>query len=109
MANQKEYLIRFIEVIRDICSRGLPPVISYEKRGNIWTVIDETAVQGQVVIACKLQVIFIPGEISFEVSRMMTDRSKMIKHSGVIELDGEKQLDHISSYLEVLRKYGILD
>ena len=67
------------------------------------------AVQGQVVNACKLQIVFIPGEISFEVSRLMPDKSKMIKHSGVIELDGEKQLDHINAYIEDLREYGISD
>ena len=109
MSNQKNFMLRYLEVLRDICSRGLTPRLGYDKVEDVWTVIDETAVEGQVVSACHLKVVFSPGEISYEVSRIMPDNSKMIKTRGVIELEGEKHLDHISAYIEDLRDYGVSD
>ena len=109
MSNQKNYLLKYLEVLRDICSRGLTPRWSYDRIKDVWTVIDETPVEGQGVSSCRLKVVFRPGEISYEVSRIMPDNSKMIKTRGVIELEGQKHLDHSSAYLEDLRDYGVSD
>ena len=79
MTNHKDYLIRFLQVLKEICTRGISPTVSYDKRDDIWTIHDETLVKADFVNSCQLQILFEPGEIRFEVSRMMKDDSKMIK------------------------------
>ena len=89
MANHKDYLIRFLQVLREICSRGITPTVSYDKRDDIWNIHDETPVQADFVNACQLRITFKPGEIHFEVSRLIKDDSKMIKQNGEIPLEGD--------------------
>ena len=108
-SNHMEFLLRFLEVLRDICNRGITPTVSYDKREDVWTITDETPVQGQVVAKCRLQIIFKPGEIRFQVSRIMHDDSKMVKTSGMIPLEGDKLIEHINDYLEDLVEYGVLE
>ena len=107
MSNQKDYLLRFLQVLRDICNRGIIPRVGYCKRDDVWTITDETPVKGLVVATCRLQIVFKPGEIRFEVSRFMHDESKMVKSSGEIPLEGDKFIEHINDYLEDLKEYGI--
>ncbi len=107
MQNQKDYLLTFLEVLRDICNRGISPNVSYDKREDMWTIYDQTAVQGQVVEACFLKVMFNPGNIRFEVGRVMRDTSRMIIKSGDIPTEGEKKIEHITAYLDDLKEYGV--
>ena len=107
MTNHKDYLIRFLQVLKEICTRGISPTVSYDKRDDIWTIHDETLVKADFVNSCQLQILFVPGEIRFEVSRLMKDDSKMIKQNGEIPLEGELNVDFISAYLEDLKEYII--
>ena len=107
MTNHKDYLIRFLQVLKEICTRGISPTVSYDKRDDIWTIHDETLVKADFVNSCQLQILFEPGEIRFEVSRLMKDDSKMIKQNGEIPLEGELNVDFISAYLEDLKEYVI--
>ena len=107
MANHKDYLIRFLQVLRELCSRGIAPTVSYDKRDDIWNIHDETPVQADFVNACQLRITFKPGEIHFEVSRLMKDDSKMIKQNGEIPLEGDLKVEFISAYLDDLKEYGI--
>ena len=107
MANHKDYLIRFLQVLREICSRGIAPTVSYDKRDDIWNIHDETPVQADLINACQLRITFKPGEIHFEVSRLMKDDSKMIKQNGEIPLEGDLKVEFISAYFDDLKEYGI--
>ena len=107
VANHKDYLIRFLQVLREICSRGIAPTVSYDKRDDIWNIHDETPVQADFVNACQLRITFKPGEIHFEVNRLMKDDSKMIKQNGEIPLEGDLKVEFISAYLDDLKEYGI--
>ena len=107
MSNHKDYLIRFLQVLKEICTRGISPMVSYDKRDDIWTIHDETLVKADFVKSCQLKILFEPGEIRFEVNRLMKDDSKMIKQNGEIHLEGELNVDFISAYLEDLKEYVI--
>ena len=107
MSNHKDYLIRFLQVLREICTRGISPTVSYDKRDDIWTIHDQTLVKADLVNACQLLILFEPGEIRFEVSCLMNDDSKMIKQNGEIPLEGDLKVEFISAYLEDLREYVI--
>lgn len=100
-------MLTLLEVLRDICIRGIAPTVSYDKREDIWTIYDQTAVQGQIVDACFLRVVFHPGKIHYEVGCVMHDKSRMIKNSGDIPTEGEKHIEHITAYLDDLKEYGV--
>ncbi|MCH2296016.1 MAG: hypothetical protein MK488_13695 [SAR324 cluster bacterium] len=62
MSNHKDFLIRFLQVLREICSRGIAPTVLYDKRDDIWNIHDETSVQADFVNACQLRITFKPGK-----------------------------------------------
>ena len=109
MTNHKDYLIRFLQVLKEICSRGISPTVSYDKRDDIWTIHDETPVKADFVKSCQLLILFKPGEIKFEVSCLMKDSSKMIKRNGEIPLEGDLNVEFISAYLTDLKDYEICE